>query len=233
MDRQYLNTLLKAPTAISQLPEFGALSRLLTTDDAYWYAAALIPPAKPVVTEARIAELYAKELMQNEAKRSYSVQRAIFSSSALAEQFHKRLSADPERFREEGNPLLPKAMRPAYESDRVTLQQMQDYDPAFTKAVLALKKGEISAPIKTVGGWEVVKLNSLGPEPLPPLAEIHDKLKARLENQDKSRNYDPFEATRKAAVIKIAPTPGQPLVDVRWPDLGMNADECGCDFSFS
>lgn len=57
------------------------------------------------------------------------------------------------------------------------------YDPAFEDALYALKKGEVSAPVKTPYGWHLIKL--LGVE--APDVPSFDSLKPKLEKEVKTQ----------------------------------------------
>ncbi|MDF3868111.1 SurA N-terminal domain-containing protein [Pseudomonas denitrificans (nom. rej.)] len=57
------------------------------------------------------------------------------------------------------------------------------YDPAFEESLYALKKGEVSAPVKTSYGWHLIKL--LGVE--APEVPSFDSLKAKLEHEAKTQ----------------------------------------------
>ncbi|MFS2123155.1 SurA N-terminal domain-containing protein [Pseudomonas sp. Pseusp97] len=57
------------------------------------------------------------------------------------------------------------------------------YDPAFEESLYALKKGEVSAPVKTSYGWHLIKL--LGVE--APEVPTFDSLKAKLEHEAKTQ----------------------------------------------
>jgi len=55
--------------------------------------------------------------------------------------------------------------------------------PEFEDAVMALKPGEVSAPVQTQFGWHVVKLNEEREKPAPTLDEVHDQLAAELQQK--------------------------------------------------
>jgi len=57
------------------------------------------------------------------------------------------------------------------------------YDPAFEEALYALKKDEVSAPVKTPYGWHLIKL--LGVE--APQVPTFDSLKPKLEQEVKTQ----------------------------------------------
>lgn len=227
LDRQHIEQLAKTPSALNNMPELASLRRLLTQDAAYWYVSALAQPAPSAITEQQIADYYNKQVKEANERREYSLQRGVFTSKASAEQFLGKLSTDKRAFSSEPNPLQPKASRDTFDSIRVTLPQMQDYDAGLTKSVLALKEGQNTGALKTASGWEVLKLREVYPKPLPAMAEMHDELKKTLEERSKRQFYDPFESWRKGAAIKVAAQADAPLVEVKWPELGQK-DESGC-----
>ena len=59
-----------------------------------------------------------------------------------------------------------------------------DMVPEFDKAVYAMKKGDISAPIRTQYGFHIIKLTDIKGGKIPPLTDVRDKLVHELQ-QDK------------------------------------------------
>ncbi len=57
----------------------------------------------------------------------------------------------------------------------------QDLVPEFSKAIFAMKPGEIQdRPLKTRFGWHVVRLEAVLPERLPALSEVKQEVQSRL-----------------------------------------------------
>ena len=71
--------------------------------------------------------------------------------------------------------------------------------PEFFEATFKLKKGEVSAPVKSSFGWHVIKLEDRRPVKIPPLEESKDALKAELSNKA-IQSY--VESLLKASSIK-------------------------------
>jgi peptidyl-prolyl cis-trans isomerase C len=55
--------------------------------------------------------------------------------------------------------------------------------PEFSKAAFSLKKGEISAPVKTAFGYHVIKVNDIKDEKAMDLKEATPLIQSQLENQ--------------------------------------------------
>lgn len=53
--------------------------------------------------------------------------------------------------------------------------------PEFEAAMLQLKAGEVSPPVKTQFGWHVIKLNETREMPAPELAAVQDEIKESLK----------------------------------------------------
>ena len=73
----------------------------------------------------------------------------------------------------------------------------ENYVPEFSKAMTALKKGEMTdAPVKSQFGWHIIKLDDVREAQLPDFDGVKDQIKQRLA-QAKLQNYQ--ESLRKAA----------------------------------
>lgn len=54
--------------------------------------------------------------------------------------------------------------------------------PEFEAAVLTLKPGEVSAPVRTQFGWHIVKLNETRSKDVPDLAQVRDQIEQELRS---------------------------------------------------
>lgn len=75
--------------------------------------------------------------------------------------------------------------------------------PEFETAVLALKPGEISPPVKTQFGWHVLKLFETRDKPAPTLEEVGASIQESL--RAKAIEAAIGELEKKATIDKIAP----------------------------
>lgn len=62
-------------------------------------------------------------------------------------------------------------------------------DPAFENALFAMKKGEISAPVKTQEGYHIIWLRDVRPEKVRSFAEVKDQLEKKYLEQERDREY--------------------------------------------
>jgi peptidyl-prolyl cis-trans isomerase C len=53
----------------------------------------------------------------------------------------------------------------------------------FEEAAFALKKGEVSKPVKTQFGWHVIKIEDRRPKPLPTFDQVKDKILGNMVQQ--------------------------------------------------
>ncbi|MBC9251031.1 peptidylprolyl isomerase [Pseudomonas alcaligenes] len=68
------------------------------------------------------------------------------------------------------------------------------YDPDFEKALAALKKGEVSAPVRSQFGWHLIKLLDVQAPEVPTLASLKGKLEHDLKAQQVEKRF--VEATK-------------------------------------
>lgn len=64
--------------------------------------------------------------------------------------------------------------------------------PEVRAAVVRMTKGEVSAPIRTAGGWHIVRLADRKPSSIKPLAEVREQIVATMRlrrAQDVERRY--------------------------------------------
>lgn len=74
------------------------------------------------------------------------------------------------------------------------------YEPAFEKALYALKVGEVSAAVQTEYGWHLIKLLELQAPEVPSFDSLKDKLTAELKAEQVERKFvDASKALADAA----------------------------------
>jgi peptidyl-prolyl cis-trans isomerase D len=63
------------------------------------------------------------------------------------------------------------------------------YDPAFEKALYALKQDEVSAPVRSEYGWHLIKLLGVQAPEVPSFASLRDKLERELKAQKVEQRF--------------------------------------------
>lgn len=69
------------------------------------------------------------------------------------------------------------------------------YDPAFEQVLYALKKGEVSSPIRSEFGWHLVKLLDVQPPEVPSFDSLKEKLVRNLKSDQVEQAF--VEASRE------------------------------------
>ena len=59
-----------------------------------------------------------------------------------------------------------------------------NFVPSFAEAMLTLKKGQISAPVKTQFGWHIIKLEDVRNMKIPPFEEVKGRLLQQMQQQE-------------------------------------------------
>jgi len=76
--------------------------------------------------------------------------------------------------------------------------------PEFSQAAGALKKGEISAPVKTQYGWHIIRLEDKKPGSLQPFEEVKGQIETNLLREKRAQIYtDETERLRKQYGVKV------------------------------
>ncbi len=73
------------------------------------------------------------------------------------------------------------------------------YVPPFADAMVSLKKGEVSAPVKSDFGWHIIKLDDVRTFNFPEFPEVKSNLTQRMQQQEAMKAV---EELRKAAKVE-------------------------------
>jgi peptidyl-prolyl cis-trans isomerase C len=76
--------------------------------------------------------------------------------------------------------------------------------PEFAETAFAMKAGDISAPVKSQFGWHIIKLEERRQKPLPPFAEVKDRIAQALAGKAQA---DFLQQLRAAAKIEKTEAP--------------------------
>ena len=91
--------------------------------------------------------------------------------------------------------------------------------PEFAEAAFKLKKGEVSAPVKSQFGWHVIKLEDKRSKPLPDFAAVKPQIDQYLERK---AQQDLVLARREKAKVERLDKPATPAAPA--PDAAKPAE---------
>jgi len=78
--------------------------------------------------------------------------------------------------------------------------ELQDMNPAFAEAAGKLKVGEISPPVLTPAGYEIIMLSEIKPEVIPEFATVKDKVQKAYQTAEAGKIFiDKIEALQTTA----------------------------------
>lgn len=75
----------------------------------------------------------------------------------------------------------------------------------FADAAFKLKKGKISAPVKTQFGWHVIKVEDVRTKPVPPLAQVEGQIYQVLIGEARREIYAKMQADAEVNFVSVAP----------------------------
>ena len=136
---------------------------------------------KPRVTADKVKAVYEKETKKIKPIERVRARHILVSTKEEAEKVLKELKAGAKfedlarKYSKDGSKEFGGDLGYFTKDEMV---------PAFSKAAFALKKGEISKPVKTEYGWHIIKLEDrkkIGPR---PLAEVAPGIEALLLRQE-------------------------------------------------
>jgi peptidyl-prolyl cis-trans isomerase D len=75
-------------------------------------------------------------------------------------------------------------------------------DPAFESALFALKKGDISDPVRSDEGYHVIQLRDVRPEKVRPFEEVKGELAKKYLDEEREREYTELSGKLTDAVLQ-------------------------------
>jgi peptidyl-prolyl cis-trans isomerase C len=136
------------------------------------------------VTDAQIASYYAKNKAQYSQPESREVRHILVKTKAQADELAAQL--------ENGGDFAALAKRFSQDTGskanggKLTISKGQTVAP-FDKAAFALKKNEISAPVKTEFGFHIIEpLSETKPAKVTPLKEVKASIRQQLQQTEKN-----------------------------------------------
>ena len=95
-------------------------------------------------------------------------------------------------------------------------------DPAFEQAAFQLKKGEISAPVRSPFGYHLIQVTGIQPETVQPFEEVKDKLRGEIAKEQGEGQFFDW-AERLANLAYENPNSLEPAAEA----LGLQIQESG------
>ena len=129
------------------------------------------------VTEDAIKAVYAKEAAKVSAEKRARARHILVNSEEDAKKAMARLEKG-ENFEEVAKQMSLDGSRD-YGGD-LGFFTAGEMVPAFSKAVFALKKGEVSQPVKTDFGWHIIKLEDIQEGGAQPFEQVRDPIRLVL-----------------------------------------------------
>ncbi len=152
------------------------------------------------VSDEDLQDLYHKQIA-NLSEQRHAAHILIEADPKLADEQAKAKAEDIRKRIEKGEDFA--ALAKEFSADPGSATQGGDlgfagpgvYDPAFEKALFALKPGEVSEPVKTQYGWHLIKLIGVQAPEIPSFESSKETLVRELKAQKVEQLF--VEATKK------------------------------------
>ncbi len=137
--------------------------------------------SKAMVTDEQIKAAYDEKAAANKGQEEVKARHILVATEAEAKKITEELKkgGDFEKIAKEKSTDKASGTNGGdlgwFTKDKMV--------PEFADAAFKLKKGEVSAPIKTAFGWHIVKLEDRRPLQMASLEESKEMLKAELTNK--------------------------------------------------
>lgn len=128
----------------------------------------------PSVTEEKVREAYDKEAAKVPTQKRARARHILVNSEDDAKKVIERLN-NGEKFEDVAKQVSLDGSR-EYGGDLGFFTE-GEMVPEFSKAVFALKKGDISGPVKTDFGWHVIKLEDIQEGGAQPYDSVKDPIR--------------------------------------------------------
>ncbi len=161
---------------------------------------------KTLTTDAGLKKLYAQRVEAMKDQEEVRARHILVDSEAEAKKLHEQIlkGADFSVLAKEKSVDKGSAMRGGdldfFAKDRMV--------PEFANAAFALKKGEISSPVKSEFGWHIIKLEDRRKASVPPFEQLREQIVAEAQKQGVQ---DYVDTLMKAADVKYLDPNGKEL----------------------
>lgn len=156
------------------------------------------------ITEADLKAEYDAQVASAKDEREVRARHILLNSEADAKEAKKKIDGG-KSFEEVAHEYSkdPGSAKQGGDLGYFTRDKMVK---EFADAAFALKKGEISGPVKSTFGWHIIKLEDSRKVAPPPFAQVRDELKGKLQER---RLNDYVAGLVKAADIKVYDAKGK------------------------
>ena len=156
-----------------------AMAGLANVRRDYLARVAMEGTSRAAVTEAAVAEAYARKYTEGEPKTEWNAAHILVATEEEAQRIKAEIEA--------GADFAAKAVE--HSTDRGSAQGggalgwfgLGMMVPEFEAAVVALEPGQIGGPVQTQFGWHLVKLNERRLAAAPPLDAVRAELATEIE----------------------------------------------------
>lgn len=135
--------------------------------------------ASSTISDAAIKKSYEEQIKQFAGKEEVHARHILVEKKEAADAIYKQIKAggDFAKIAKEKSSDKGSAVR----GGDLGFFQKEQMVPEFAEAAFKMKKGEVSAPVKSAFGWHVIKVEDRRKLPVPTLAEARPQIESQLQ----------------------------------------------------
>lgn len=154
------------------------------------------------VTESAIKKEYADYVKSLKGKKEVKTRHILFANEADAKKAKVELDKSQDKNKKFAELVVKYSQDPGSKQNKGEIGYVMrgQLAPEYESKAFAMKKNEISEPVKSKFGWHIIQVLDQRTVKIPTAAEMQESIKNKLSNEAMKKYIDSLE---KKAEVKI------------------------------